>query len=166
MVDGKEMKTWGRSLNILMKSWSLDLISGPEKLSRMATPTMGAWNFQTIRRRARLHWPTSYWWHQVSRRKKRSDLEQNCYIQYIRNNSAWNQRFFVHSRTGGWDRAAVEKEVLILDWNGPLQHCVLQSFCYYWETLVQVKFSLDKIQLVKRNESAWNYLRVCVNYLI
>ena len=25
----------------------------------------------------------------------------------------------------------------------------------------QVKFSLDKIQLVKRNESAWNYLRVC-----
>jgi len=50
----------------------------------------------------------------------------------IRNNSAWNQRFFVHSRTGGWDRAAVEKEV---------------------------KFALDKIQLVKRNESAWNYLR-------
>ena len=46
-------------------------------------------------------------------REKRSDLEQNCYIQYIRNNSAWNQRFFVHSRTGGWDRAAVEKEVLI-----------------------------------------------------
>ena len=25
---------------------------------------------------------------------------------------------------------------------------------------IQVKFSLEKIQLVKRNESAWNYLRV------
>jgi len=50
----------------------------------------------------------------------------------IRNNSAWNQRFFVNSRTGDWSREVVEKEV---------------------------KFSLDKIQLVKRNESAWNYLR-------
>jgi len=50
----------------------------------------------------------------------------------IRNNSAWNQRFFVNSRTGGWGKEVVEKEV---------------------------KFSLDKIQLVKRNESAWNYLR-------
>ena len=28
-----------------------------------------------------------------------------------RNNSAWNQRFFVHSRTGGWGREVVEKEV-------------------------------------------------------
>jgi len=26
--------------------------------------------------------------------------------------------------------------------------------------IYQVKFSLEKIQLVKRNESAWNYLRV------
>jgi len=50
----------------------------------------------------------------------------------IRNNSAWNQRFFVNSRTGGWGRELVEKEV---------------------------KFSLEKIQLVRRNESAWNYLR-------
>ena len=70
MVDRKEIKTWGRLLHILMKSQSFDLISGPEKLSRLATPTMGAWNFQTIRRRALLHWPTSYWWHQVSKEKK------------------------------------------------------------------------------------------------
>ena len=28
------------------------------------------------------------------------------------------------------------------------------------EIQIQVKFSLEKIQLVKRNESAWNYLRV------
>ena len=83
MVDGKEMNSWRRSLHILMKSQSFDLISGPEKLSRLATPTMGAWNFQTIRRRALLHWPTSYWWHQVSREEKRSDLEQNCYISNI-----------------------------------------------------------------------------------
>lgn len=50
----------------------------------------------------------------------------------IRNNSAWNQRFFVISRTGGWTGATVEREV---------------------------KYTLEKIQIVKRNESAWNYLR-------
>ena len=51
----------------------------------------------------------------------------------IRNNSAWNQRFFVISRTEGWTGATVEREV---------------------------KYTLEKIQIVKRNESAWNYLRV------
>jgi len=50
----------------------------------------------------------------------------------IRNNSAWNQRFFVMTRQGGWTPENVEKEV---------------------------KFALEKISLVKRNESAWNYLR-------
>merc|ERR1712226_172161 len=50
----------------------------------------------------------------------------------IRNNSAWNQRFFVMSRHGGWTPDNVEKEV---------------------------KFAMEKIFLVKRNESAWNYLR-------
>jgi len=50
----------------------------------------------------------------------------------IRNNSAWNQRFFVVSRCGGWGRENVEREV---------------------------KFAMEKIKLVKRNESAWNYLR-------
>lgn len=51
----------------------------------------------------------------------------------IRNNSAWNQRFFVISRTEGWGREVVAREVA---------------------------FAMEKIQLVKRNESAWNYLRV------
>lgn len=50
----------------------------------------------------------------------------------IRNNSAWNQRFFVITRCGEWNRENVEKEV---------------------------KFALEKIKIVKRNESAWNYLR-------
>jgi len=50
----------------------------------------------------------------------------------IRNNSAWNQRFFVISRTEGWGREVVAREVA---------------------------FAMEKIQLVKRNESAWNYLR-------
>ena len=48
-------------------------------------------------------------------------------------------------------------------------HCNILSCNYFakvWETFAKVKFSLDKIQLVKRNESAWNYLRVCVNSLI
>jgi protein farnesyltransferase/geranylgeranyltransferase type-1 subunit alpha len=55
----------------------------------------------------------------------------------IRNNSAWNQRFFVVSRSGGWGRETVEREVE-----------------YAWE----------KILLVKRNESSWNYLRVSVGW--
>merc|ERR1712059_196949 len=50
----------------------------------------------------------------------------------IRNNSAWNQRFFVISRCNGWNKDTVEREVT---------------------------FALEKICLVKRNESAWNYLR-------
>ena len=67
----------------------------------------------------------------------------------LRNNSAWNQRFFVNSRTGDWSREVVEKEV-------PFPF----SKNYFVIIFYQVKFSLDKIQLVKRNESAWNYLRV------
>lgn len=50
----------------------------------------------------------------------------------IRNNSAWNQRFFVLSHSQGWNDEIVEKEV---------------------------QYTLNKIEVVKRNESAWNYLR-------
>jgi len=53
-------------------------------------------------------------------------------IDDIRNNSAWNQRFFVIQHRSGWSGDVVAKEV---------------------------GYALDKIQLVKRNESAWNYLR-------
>ena len=53
----------------------------------------------------------------------------------IRNNSAWNQRFFVIQHTSGWTGEVVIREV-----------------GYTW----------DKITTVKRNESAWNYLRVSV----
>ena len=44
----------------------------------------------------------------------------------IRNNSAWNQRFFVLSRSGGWGRETVEREVV---------------------------FALQKIELVKRRRA-------------
>jgi len=50
----------------------------------------------------------------------------------IRNNSAWNHRFYVVSQSEGWPEAVTEREVA---------------------------FALGKIQLVKGNESAWNYLR-------
>jgi len=50
----------------------------------------------------------------------------------IRNNSAWNQRFYVVSHNEGWPAAVAKREV---------------------------EFTVEKIQLVKRNESAWNYLR-------
>ena len=51
----------------------------------------------------------------------------------VRNNSAWNQRFFVINQTTRWTPEVVRREV---------------------------EFTMEKISLVKRNESAWNYLRV------
>eukprot|EP00090_Calanus_glacialis_P025320 TRINITY_DN3953_c0_g1_i1.p1 TRINITY_DN3953_c0_g1~~TRINITY_DN3953_c0_g1_i1.p1 ORF type:complete len:332 (+),score=113.74 TRINITY_DN3953_c0_g1_i1:37-1032(+) len=60
------------------------------------------------------------------------DFIDRLLLDDIRNNSAWNQRFFVISHSGGWSSEAVEREV---------------------------KYTLEKIQIVKRNESAWNYLR-------
>ena len=51
----------------------------------------------------------------------------------VRNNSAWNQRFYVINQTTRWTPEVVRREV---------------------------EFTMDKISLVKRNESAWNYLRV------
>jgi len=60
------------------------------------------------------------------------DFIDRLLLDDIRNNSAWNQRFFVISHTGGWTKEVVEREV---------------------------NYSLEKIHIVKRNESAWNYLR-------
>jgi protein farnesyltransferase/geranylgeranyltransferase type-1 subunit alpha len=50
-----------------------------------------------------------------------------------RNNSAWNQRFYVVSHCGGFTGEVARREVT---------------------------YTLRKIDLVTRNESAWNYLRV------
>lgn len=50
----------------------------------------------------------------------------------IRNNSAWNQRYFVIKNTTKFEQSIVDREI---------------------------DYALDKIQLVKGNESAWNYLR-------
>lgn len=50
----------------------------------------------------------------------------------VRNNSAWNQRHFIVNNHLGWSDLNVQKEI-----------------CY----------TLEKIKLVKNNESAWNYLR-------
>jgi len=55
----------------------------------------------------------------------------------VRNNSAWNQRFFVIQHSSGWTGDVVTREV-----------------GYTWE----------KISLVKRNESAWNYLRGIIDH--
>ena len=50
----------------------------------------------------------------------------------IRNNSAWNQRYFVISNTTKFEQNIIDREI---------------------------DYALDKIELVKGNESAWNYLR-------
>ncbi|KAH0551988.1 protein farnesyltransferase/geranylgeranyltransferase type-1 subunit alpha [Cotesia glomerata] len=50
----------------------------------------------------------------------------------IRNNSAWNQRYFVLNNTTQFEDGVIDREV---------------------------DFALEKISIVKGNESAWNYLR-------
>ena len=50
----------------------------------------------------------------------------------IRNNSAWNQRYFVINNTTGFTPDVIERELA---------------------------FTLDKIKTVTNNESAWSYLR-------
>ncbi|KAK0079038.1 hypothetical protein PV325_001817 [Microctonus aethiopoides] len=50
----------------------------------------------------------------------------------IRNNSAWNQRYFVLNHTTKFEQEIIDREV---------------------------DFALEKILIVKGNESAWNYLR-------
>lgn len=50
----------------------------------------------------------------------------------VRNNSAWNQRYFVISNTTNFEQEMINREV---------------------------DFALEKIELSKGNESAWNYLR-------
>ena len=55
----------------------------------------------------------------------------------MRNNSAWNQRYFVVSGSG-------------LDGDGCLPGETLQR---------ELDFAEEKIRLVPGNESAWNYVR-------
>ncbi|KAG7190442.1 hypothetical protein KM043_006546 [Ampulex compressa] len=50
----------------------------------------------------------------------------------VRNNSAWNQRYFVINNTTKFEQEVIDREI---------------------------DFALGKIDLVKGNESAWNYLR-------
>lgn len=50
----------------------------------------------------------------------------------IRNNSAWNQRYFVISNTTKFEQHIIDREI---------------------------DFALKKIDIVKGNESAWNYLQ-------
>lgn len=50
----------------------------------------------------------------------------------VRNNSAWNQRYFVINNTTKFEQEIIDKEI---------------------------DFALEKIELSKGNESAWNYLR-------
>ncbi|XP_012281565.1 protein farnesyltransferase/geranylgeranyltransferase type-1 subunit alpha [Orussus abietinus] len=60
-----------------------------------------------------------------------------AYVEYlldkdVRNNSAWNQRYFVLKETTEFKQDVIDREV---------------------------DFTLEKIMLVKNNESAWSYLR-------
>lgn len=60
------------------------------------------------------------------------EFVDNLILDDVRNNSAWNQRYFVMNNHLGWSDMNVQKEI-----------------CY----------TLEKIKFVKNNESAWNYLR-------
>lgn len=50
----------------------------------------------------------------------------------VRNNSAWNQRYFVINNTTGFTQEVLDSEI---------------------------KYTLERIKEVVENESAWNYLR-------
>ncbi|XP_076639085.1 protein farnesyltransferase/geranylgeranyltransferase type-1 subunit alpha-like isoform X1 [Colletes latitarsis] len=63
---------------------------------------------------------------------KELDYVEHLLEMDVRNNSAWNQRYFVISNTTKFEQSVIDREI---------------------------DFTLDKIMLVKRNESAWNYLR-------
>lgn len=60
------------------------------------------------------------------------DYVETLINEDVRNNSAWNQRYFVVSNTTGFTDAIIDREV---------------------------SFALSKIKFVKNNESSWNYLR-------
>lgn len=60
------------------------------------------------------------------------DYVDHLLTQDVRNNSAWNQRYFVMNNHLGWSDLNVQKEI---------------------------HYALEKIKFVKNNESAWNYLR-------
>lgn len=63
--------------------------------------------------------------------KNELDFVENLISQDIRNNSAWNQRYFVINNSDPTSDT-IEKEL---------------------------KYTFDKIQIAFKNESAWNYLR-------
>ncbi|KAG6795517.1 protein farnesyltransferase/geranylgeranyltransferase type-1 subunit alpha isoform X1 [Apis mellifera caucasica] len=64
--------------------------------------------------------------------EKELEYTEHLLNEDIRNNSAWNQRYFVINNTTKFEQNIIDREI---------------------------DFALDKIELVKGNESAWNYLR-------
>lgn len=63
--------------------------------------------------------------------EKELDFVEQLISVDMRNNSAWNQRYFVLNNS---------------DPNADVIH-------------KELKYTLDKIQILSKNESAWNYLR-------
>lgn len=59
------------------------------------------------------------------------DFVENLISQDLRNNSAWNQRYFVINNSNP-NANTINKEL---------------------------KYTFDKIKILSKNESAWNYLR-------
>lgn len=55
----------------------------------------------------------------------------------LRNNSAWNQRFYIIKTFFGLNEQTVQEEI---------------------------DYTLNKMKLIKNNESAWNYLRGIISY--
>lgn len=63
--------------------------------------------------------------------EKEMEFVDNLISQDLRNNSAWNQRYFVINNLD-YNSDMIEKEL---------------------------KYTFDKITTLSKNESAWNYLR-------
>ena len=70
---------------------------------------------------------------------KELEYVEQLLLEDVRNNSAWNQRYFVIENTTSFEPEVIDREV---------------------------DFAISKILIVKRNESPWNYLRGLVNSYI
>ena len=140
-------------LNYIWKIQALILLvcSGPEELSRVAAPPMGSRNVQTFRQWARLHWSTADRWYQVLAFYSLLESRIWTYDIIAQKQLCVESTLFRQLQNRGLGQGG----------GGKGGACSTLDLSNMMEIQIyQVKFSLEKIQLVKRNESAWNYLRV------
>lgn len=79
----------------------------------------------------------------------------------VRNNSAWNQRWFVIENTSGVRSAFFAIAVIVQSANLPPRRGSVEQFT---EDVIsrEIEFAFKQLEKAVSNESPWNYLRGCV----